>query len=108
MTKVTFKQYLDSRAQLLKAIENTPITVEQYEVRKYCSLTLGESEDEKEIIGLKPKTQLFVEWSHADVYNPTPESIRIGDDDTKREVFWAGNKLQKWLIRHATKEDSDV
>lgn len=113
MEKQTFKQYLESKEQLLRAIENTPISTTSYDVKKYCTLTLGESEDEKVLIGLKPKFQVIVEWSHADVHNPTPESVRIvGSKDVdsivKHEVFWTGNKLQKWLMRHTTKGDQYV
>jgi len=105
MEKQTFKQYLESKKQLLDAIKNTPVTTEVYDVQKYCSLTIGESEEEKILVGLKPKAQIVVEWRHVDIHNPTPESVRfIGakdiESDVKHDVFWTGNKLQKWLNRH--------
>lgn len=106
MEKLTFKQYLESKEQLLKAIENTPVAVVEYEVKKYCSLALGETEDEKRLVGLKPKQSIIVEWRYASVTNPTPESVRLKgiqeiDEDEKHSTFWSGAKFSKWLARHA-------
>lgn len=113
MDKPTFKQYLESKEQLLKAIENTPVSVVEYEVRKYCSLTLGETEDEKTLVGLKPRQKIVVEWRYTTVDNPTPESIQfLGvkdlDEDEKHPTFWSGTKLQKWLARHAKKGENNA
>lgn len=113
MDKQTFKQYLESKQQLLKAIENTPITVVEYEVKKYCSLVLGETEDEKVLVALKPKQKIVVEWEYVSVNNPTPNSIKfVGvkdvDQDETYSTFWAGTKLQKWLLRHARRGENKV
>jgi hypothetical protein len=106
---LTFKQYLESKDQLRKAIENTPTAIIEYEVKKYCSLTVGETEDEKTLVGLKPKHKIIVEWRYDSVQDPTPESIQfVGlkdiDEDEKVSTFWTGSKLTKWLARHTTKE----
>lgn len=106
MERLTFKQYLDSKDQLLRAIENTPVAVYEYEVKKYCSLTIGETEEEKRLIGLKPKNRIIVEWRYDSIANPTPEAIRLLgtkeiDEDEKLMTFWSGSKLTKWLARHA-------
>lgn len=110
MEKLTFKQYLDSKDQLLKAIENTPVSIVEYNVKNYCSLTLGENEDSKQVIGLKPKQKVIVEWHYNNIDNPTPENVRLvgvknNDDDEKHEVFWTGTKLTKWLSRHTNREN---
>lgn len=110
MQKLTFKQYLDSKDQLLKAMENTPIAIVEYEVKKYCSLTLGESEEAKNVIGLKPKQKIIVEWHYANIDNPTPEYVRLvgvkeTDEDEKHDVYWSGTKLSKWLSRHTRREN---
>lgn len=109
MEKPTFKQYLDSKAQLLKAIENTPVAVVEYEVKKYCSLTIGEDEDSKKVVGLKPKQKVVVEWHYDNIDNPTPEYVRLiglkeTDDMEQHDVFWSGIKLTKWLSRHTRRE----
>ncbi len=108
MKHLTFKQYLESREQLLKAIENTPISVLEYDIRSYCNLQVGESEDEKQIIGLKPKNKLIVEWSYEDINNPQPLSIRFSglstiQSDEHFDTLWTGQKLTKWLSNHAGK-----
>lgn len=113
MDKQTFKQYLDSKQQLLKAIENTPISIEEYEIKKYCSLVLGETEDEKSLVALKPKQKIVVEWEYTSVNDPTPNSIKfVGvkdvDQDERFSTFWSGNKLQKWLVRHAKRGEHKV
>lgn len=105
MTHLTFKQYLESKEQLLKAIENTPITILEYNVRKYCSICIGESEEEKRLISLKPKNKIVVEWDYSDFLNPTPTSIRITGpnnmlNDEPVSTFWSGYKLNKWLLRN--------
>lgn len=106
MEKLTFKQYLESKEQLLKAIHNTPTSIMEYEVCKYCSLTVGDVETEKEVISLKPKHKLLVEWQYNDINNPTPINIKFKgladvDEGDKYSTFWTGTKLQKWLTRHA-------
>ena len=106
MDKLTFIQYLESKNQLLKAIENTPTAIVEYEVSKYCSLPIGETEDEKSLIGLKPKNKIMVEWRYDNIEEPTPTSIKFigsldADLDEKFNTFWSGAKLQKWLSRHA-------
>lgn len=108
MEKLTFKQYLESKEQLLKAIENTPISIVEYEVKKYCNILTGESEIDKELVGLKPKNTLVVEWRYDDLYNPTPMSIKFKgvknlDDSEQFPVFWSGKKLSTWLTRHTNK-----
>lgn len=110
MDKLTFKQYLDSKDQLLKAIGNTPVSIVEYEVKKYCSLAIGDSEDSKVIVGLKPRQKVIVEWTHANVNNPTPEYVRLvgvtdTDDSEKHDVYWSGIKLTKWLSRHTRREN---
>jgi hypothetical protein len=102
MVHLTFKQYLESRAQLLKAIENTPIAVLEYDIRKYCTIQVGESEDEKQLISLKPKNKLIVEWSYEDINDPEPISVRLSTNESF-DVFWSGEKMKKWLVRHASK-----
>lgn len=112
MDKLSFKQYLESKEQLLKAIANTPISVVEYEVKKYCSLPLGETEEDKRLVGLKPKQSIIVEWRYTTPNNPTPESVRLVgikeiDEDEKHSTFWSGIKFSKWLSRHAKEGENN-
>lgn len=112
MEKLTFRQYLESKEQLLNAINNVPTSVVEYEVKKYCSLPVGETEDEKQVIGLKPRHKLVVEWRYDNPSQPSPEAIRaIGphdiNEDDKFATFWSGVKLAKWLSRHAQRGENN-
>lgn len=102
MDKLTFKQYLESKEQLLQAIKNTPVSIVEYEVKKYCSLAINEDIDP---ISFKPKNKLLIEWRYDDVHNPTPISARvIGvkniNEDEQYEINIPKLKLQKFLARH--------
>lgn len=104
--KLTFKQYLESKEQLRKAIENTPVTIVEYEIKKYCSMAIGESKDESLPIGLKPKQKVIIQWRYDNFENPTPDYVKfVGvnsiDESEEQPLFWTGQKLQKWLLRHA-------
>lgn len=103
--KLTFKQYLESKKQLHKAIENTPVTIVEYEVCKYCSIVIGETKEESSIVGLRPKQKIIVQWRYDNINNPTPDYVRIVgttmlDESEEQITYWSGQKLQKWLSRH--------
>lgn len=105
MNKPTFKQYLESKEQLRNAIANTPVAISEYEVVHYCSLFLGEYEEDKITVNLKPKQRVIVEWQYDDIKTPTPLSIKIEgvesiDESEEFQTFWSNNKIQKWLLRH--------
>ena len=108
MEKLTFKQYLESKNQLINAMDNVPVALQEYEVRNYCSLTVGEDDDEKQVITLKPKNRIVVEWQYDTVARPLPLSVKvIGvtdiDECESFPTYWTNEKLKKWLSHH-TKE----
>lgn len=107
MKKLSFKEYLESKQQLLQAISESPIQTLSYDVVKYCKLVVGEKDD-KQHIALKPKNQIVVEWKYLDV-NSTPEPISIRFENTKDvnesedyNTYWSGEKLKKWLSKNTT------
>ena len=107
MNKLTFKQYLDSKDQLKKAIELVPVTLQEYEVRKYCALAVGDDDIDRQSISLKPSHKVLVEWRYDNIDNPTPLSIRfVGltevDELDQYSTSWSSTKLKKWLMRHTT------
>ena len=105
MNKLTFKQYLESKDQLLKAIGNRPIQIIEYQIDKYCSLEVGKHED-RQVLQLRPKNKLVVEWQFesADDLKPTALSISVKDSsiiDPNLEFTPADNeKLIRWVTRH--------
>lgn len=111
--KLTFKQHLEALQKLREAVLKTPQRTITYNIRKYCKIAIGESKDSKQEIALKPKHKIIVEWLYTNVDNPTITSIKFDGvknvlEDDEFETFWNGNKLQKWLIRNATEEQSDI
>lgn len=103
--KLSFKQYLESKEQLLKAIENVPVATSEYEVIHYCALPLGEYEEDKVSVALKPKQKIVVEWQYDSIDEPTPLNIKLQgvasvDECEEFQTFWTNAKLQKWLRRH--------
>lgn len=112
MEKITFKQYLDSKQKLREAIELTPVSIVQYTVRKYCTLALGESSEDRVNVSLKPKQGIIVEWRYDDIDNPTINYIRLEgvdkvDAEDQLNTFWRGEKLTKWLNRYTIRNDQN-
>lgn len=105
---LTFKDYLESKEQLIEALKQTPYTIQEYEVRKYCSITVGPSKEQKQIVGLKPKQKIVVEWLYQDINNPKPISVcfkgvKTLTEDDQFKMFWSSEKMKKWISKH-TKE----
>lgn len=103
---LTFKEYLESKEQLRQAISQTPIRVVEYSVRKYCKIPLGESQEEKVLVSLKPKQKIIVEWLYEDINNPKPVNVTLESSSEPFSVYWQGWKLEKWLNCN-TKEKSN-
>lgn len=103
---LSFKQYLESKTQLVEAVNSIPKTTKVYNVKKYCSLPIGEREEEKKIIPLKPNQKIIVEWIYNDIDNPEVLNVKFNTatelDDEPQEIFWPSKKLQKWLMRYTT------
>lgn len=102
---LSFKQYLESKLQLRAAIDQTPVSVKQYEVRKYCSIALGETKEESKVFGLKPKQKIVVEWRYDNIEDPTIVHIKFAGVQTliegeEHDTFWTSSKFKKWLARH--------
>lgn len=102
---LTFKQYLDSKDQLKNRLEQTPYSIREYEIKKYCSISLGENEQDKIIVGLKPKQKIIVEWLYTDINNPDIVGIKIQgrntlNEDQQYKMYWSSEKMRKWLARY--------
>src|SRR5271170_5200582 len=99
-TKLTFKEYLESKDKLREAVLKTPQRTATYTVRKYCKLIIGESKEEKKQMVLKPKHKICVEWLYTDVDNPTIVSMKFDGvkevpPEEQFETYWNGAKLTK-------------
>ena len=105
MRKLTFKQYMESKARLREAIAETPVAASTYVVKKYCKIRVGETRDMRREVALKPRQRVIVEWRYDDIKDPQPESI-VFDDQSPEEhgVYWTGAKLTDWLSKNAVEE----
>ena len=106
MQRIPLKQYMDSKRQLIGAIDRTPITTIEYEIRKYCTISLGESVDDSTIVALKPRQKIVIEWIYNDPQHPSPTKLSVVDKDTDisedhQSVYWTADKINKWLSRYA-------
>lgn len=107
MKKLSFKEYLESKQQLLATLGECPIQSLSYNITKYCRLIVGESDDRKAVL-LKPGQTLIVEWQYQSVddLTPTPTSIRFDDlkdidSDDEFQTPWKAGKLAKWLSKNS-------
>lgn len=105
MRKLTFKEYVESKAKLRQAIEETPVASSTYIVKKYCKIRVGESKETRYEVSCKPGHHIIVEWRYDDIKNPEPESIIFDDvSPDEHEVYWKGAKLVTWLSKNAVEE----
>jgi len=109
MKKITFKEYLESKEQLRKAISESPVRTVTYIVNKYCKLPVGETMEKKQYIPLKPKHKIIVEWKYNDIDNPDLVEMRFesGNVDSTESflTYWASERFQRWLNKN-TREAS--
>lgn len=106
MEKLSFKQYRESKEQLLRSIANAPVSIIEYEIKRYCTFAIGNT-DEVQMVGLKPKQSIVLEWSHMPSGVAVLEAIRlIGVNNIdEREIHsndWSRIKLTNWLARYTT------
>lgn len=98
--KPTFKQFIDSKSQLLEAMNDIPISLIEYNVSTYCHLSA--LKDNKEKINLRPRYKLIVEWQYLDLYDPTPLSIKVVSPilNETYKSYLSGVKLTRWLAKN--------
>lgn len=113
MDKLTFKQYLDSKDVLRKAISEAAVQTITYNVKKYCRIPVGETKEDKQYIMLKPKQKVLVEWKYNEGLTPDVISIQFLDVedinlDESFDPFWTSQRLQKWLTINTKEELPDL
>ena len=108
MEKLTFKEYIESKQQLIEAIESCPERTAVYNIRKYCKLPIGEGKEDNQQLTLKPKQKLIVKWKY---FSKTPDVTSIQVTDPKNPIsedtvstFWKSERLIKWLSRNTSEE----
>jgi len=95
---LTFKEYLDSKEQLIDSLKNEPIAIKEYVVSNYCKISLGESIKDKNVLMLKPNDTVNVEWNYTDKNAPQCLSVMI--ENTTYGMYWKNDKITKWIQKN--------
>lgn len=107
MEKITFKQYLESKEQLFKAINEIPVCETSYIVNSYCKLPVISEEENKQYVSLKPKHKLIVEWLYKNENKPEATKIILesenGMDELEYKPVWSNEKFTNWLLKNTRK-----
>lgn len=108
--KITFKEYVESKDALRKAVENTPIRESVFEVVKYCKLPVL-SESLANEISLKPKHKIHVVLEYISFDNPIIKSVNllnVSNINTHADISVSipGKKFVKWIDKN-TKDITD-
>ena len=103
--KLTFKEYWESKHQLISAASKTPKTQTEYHLRKYCKVPVLENDgsDEGNFISFKPNDKIIIFWEHHDLLNPTVTKFLVIDDsDNKIEysLRWNDKKIGSWVQKN--------
>ena len=95
MTKLTFKEYYESKERLLNATNNLPKIIKEYVVKKYCKIPLLDNNNNKDYIALKPKDTIKILWEFQTAETPEVKSITI--ENIKYSPCWNDDKLNNWI-----------
>lgn len=100
--KESFKQYLESKTQLLEAAKTDKKLTLIYEVRKYCKVPfVRDGDDEKVYISFKPKDLIEVLWECKELSVVKNVSILDGDNERVKPA-WKQLKFAQWLENNAS------
>lgn len=99
--KASFKEYLDSKELLKMALDSVPKVKEIYEIEKYCSVPIKESDD-VEYIKLKPKDLIEILWENTPG-SPTPKSFTLLSEDEQMSFAWSDAKVRSWVEKMTRK-----
>lgn len=95
MKKLSFKEYYNSKEQLLRASNNLPRVISEHVVKKYCKVPLMDDANNKDYVALKPKDTIKILWEFHDIKNPQVKSITI--NETKYSPCWDNDKVKRWI-----------
>lgn len=94
-TKLTFKEYYESKEKLLQASKNCPKIITEYIVKKYCRIPILDGKNNKDYISLKPKDVLNILWEFNDIKNPCVKNIKF--ENKNYLPYWNNAKIQMWI-----------
>jgi len=95
---LTFKEYINSKEQLIDSLKNEPVGVQNYVVSNYCKLSIGESIKDKNIQLLKPNDNIQVEWNYSN--KESPDCIAIIIEGKSHDMYWKNEKIATWIKKN--------
>lgn len=106
MTKLSFKEYLETKEQLRQASEQNVRAVVDYSVTKYCKVPIVEEGTlSKQYLPFKPKDKIRILWEY-DADNPVLKKFTIiREDETVEHIpCWSSTKLFEWTNSNCKKD----
>ncbi len=94
--KTSFKEYLESKELLKMALEDVPKVKEIYEIEKYCSVPVRESDGETTYIKFKPKDLIEILWENTPG-DRTPKYFMALNEDEQKIFAWSNAKIRSWV-----------
>lgn len=95
---LTFKEYLNSKDQLMSGLVKEPIGIVEYEISNYCKISLGDSIKTKTVTTLKPDDVVSVEWNYTNKKSPKCLSMTL--EGVSHNVYWKNEKILKWIEKN--------
>lgn len=96
--KISFTQYVESLEILKQSLQRLPIYKNLYIITTYCKLSVGKNLDNKEVIQLKPNTEIIIDWQITN--DKELQCLRICINNKKYKLYWKANKMDKWLSKN--------
>ena len=96
--QTSFKEFLNSKEALLKAVNGPPVCTREYAIDRYVRLPITEDGQRAEI-SLKPKNVIKVKWLYESAENPI--ALRITLNETQIKTNFSGKKLHDWLTKYS-------
>lgn len=106
-SKLSFKEYCESKEYLRLAAENIPQITERYELTKYCKFPIVMDEDGgKQYVSFRPKDTIEVLWEFLNPEVPVARKVIVctdEEDNQKIQPAWGNTKLSSWLNKNTHK-----
>lgn len=106
-SRLTFKEYLDSKKKLKIAGDDYPRFILEYTVTKYCKIPVYEmpgGDEDRIYISLKPKDNIKIFWEKADFVRVRPTYLLFEEDGIEMKYYpaWSSKKLSDWISATTT------
>ena len=108
MTQLSFKEYYESKQQLIKASEsNVRMTIE-YTVLKYCKVPVINEQLEKEYIPFKPKDSVRMMWEFNGDDPILISFYSLTEGEQHYIPAWTSLKSHEWSLNNCRKKPAEM